>query len=117
MLFALLGVALAVVTIAVFHTITENASAQEKSDNSGAEVEGGAEIENQDKQREQEAQKKIAKANSPKKNMNKNPVQQISPIPIPKKQKNKDMGVGGISNISKARSLGTSKVSVSTKRR
>ena len=105
MLFALLGVTLAVVTIAVFHAITENAQPQKEHQETSGGESGSSDDRNQDKNREQEAQKKIAKVNAPKKNINKNPVQQIAPIPVPKNKKDKDMAIGGKSSVSNVRSL------------
>ena len=98
------------ISFAVFHTITESAQAQEKSDNPSAEAEGEFEAKNDDKQREQEAKKKIAKANTPKKNVNKNPVQQIASIPEPKKEKGKDQEIGGRSSVSSVRGLSGSTI-------
>ena len=90
MLLAMLCAAVLMTTIVVFGLITENAKdLPEKSgrDDMKDQGEGRGLGRNQDRAREQEAQKKIARANAPKKNNQKNPVQQISSIPITKKEK------------------------------
>jgi len=89
MIFALLAATM-ITAIVVFGSITENAAKEEPKTPQEPEV-GDESMEfsndrDKDKNREKVAQKKIAKANSPKNQVKKNSVQQIAPIPVKNKQ-------------------------------
>lgn len=104
MLFALLSIAVVAAGMVVFSAITESAQTALNQKDPESSNNDSDEAENDDKKREKEAQKKIAKANSVKKAVEKQaPVQSMAPIPVAKKDKkslsNKDVISRGISPL------------------
>ena len=120
MIFAMLCTALLMTTIVVFGLITENARdlPERSSRDDMQSKDDGRELErNQDRARDKEAQKKIAKANAPKKNAQKNPIQQMAPIPLPKKEKGSIKNKAPISSKGVTRNVSKGVTSVVSKKR